>query len=92
MGDEKAMSAPLSLVAMKQLMQVLIGMNESTEKRPFHHGDTEVTEKIMVVHREKHLQTSLFLPLCALCLRVEGFFSKAMNECESMGSGNFEAV
>ncbi len=32
----------------------------------------------MVVHREKHLQTSLFLPLCALCLRVEGFFSKAI--------------
>ncbi len=32
----------------------------------------------MVFHREKHLQTSLFLPLCALCLRVEGFFSRAI--------------
>ncbi len=31
-----------------------------TEKRLFHHGDTEDTEKMVAVHREIPLQTSPF--------------------------------
>ncbi len=34
--------------------------NDSTAKRSFHHGDTEDTEKIVVVHREISLQISPF--------------------------------
>jgi hypothetical protein len=53
----------------------IVFRNGSTEKGIIYHGDTENTEKIMVVHGEKISEPPTFFLLRVLCASVVKLFS-----------------